>query len=99
MCQEYNGWSNYQTWVTSLWMDNDEGSYSYWVEQAEDAESVRDLADRMQSEHETAMYDLVGVTGVFSDLLGHAVEMVDWYEIAQHYFEEYHEEENDSDNE
>lgn len=23
----YNGWKNYETWVTALWIDNDEGSY------------------------------------------------------------------------
>lgn len=27
--QGYNGWSNYETWVTKLWLDNDEGSYNY----------------------------------------------------------------------
>ena len=29
----YNGWSNYETWAVSLWLDNEESSYRYWREQ------------------------------------------------------------------
>lgn len=29
--QEYNGWTNYETWVVNLWMDNEQGSHDYWV--------------------------------------------------------------------
>lgn len=30
--QGYNGWTNYETWVVALWLDNEEGSYNYWRE-------------------------------------------------------------------
>jgi len=33
----YNGWTNYETWAVKLWMDNDQGSYNYWREAAQDA--------------------------------------------------------------
>ena len=29
---DYNGWTNYETWCAKLWMDNDRGSYDYWLE-------------------------------------------------------------------
>jgi hypothetical protein len=32
----YNGWTNYETWVVNLWMDNEEGTYDYWREVAAD---------------------------------------------------------------
>jgi hypothetical protein len=35
--QDYNGWTNYETWAVKLWMDNDEGSQNHWSEQAEQA--------------------------------------------------------------
>lgn len=28
----FNGWKNYEGWVTKLWLDNDEGTYLYWRE-------------------------------------------------------------------
>ena len=34
---EYNGWTNYETWAVKLWMDNEEGSSSYWAEAAREA--------------------------------------------------------------
>ena len=32
----YNGWSNYETWATALWLDNEQSSHAYWREQASD---------------------------------------------------------------
>jgi hypothetical protein len=26
----YNGWTNYETWCVSLWIDNEEPSYRHW---------------------------------------------------------------------
>ena len=30
----YNGWTNYETWVVALWLDNEQPGYLYWREQA-----------------------------------------------------------------
>lgn len=32
--REYNGWSNYETWLVSLWLDNEQPSYRFWREEA-----------------------------------------------------------------
>jgi len=33
----YQGWTNHSTWAVALWLDNDQGSYNYWREQAREA--------------------------------------------------------------
>lgn len=30
----YNGWTNFETWNVSLWMDNEQGIHDYWLEVA-----------------------------------------------------------------
>lgn len=70
----YNGWTNYETWVVNLWMDNDEGSYDYWRTiakhiydtQAKEQkhfskmeDAVVILADKLKDEHDGAKYDML----------------------------------------
>lgn len=95
----YNGWSNYETWVTNLCIDNDEGSQDYWNERAqeiyEEAEEERfftrfesarsTLADEMKEQHEE---NAPTVTGVYADLLNASLGEVDWHEIANAILEE-----------
>lgn len=35
--KSYNGWTNYETWAVKLWMDNEESSYRYYLELANEA--------------------------------------------------------------
>ena len=81
----YNGWTNYETWVLKLWMDNEQSSQEYWLEVAKNADSKGVLADQMQDEYEEAMPE---TTGVWSDLLSAALGEVDWFEIAEYLIEE-----------
>jgi len=97
MDTRYNGWTNYETWVANLWMDNDEGSYNYWQERAEAAaadalgdtltekrsEATALLAAEMEAEMDEAV-NSVAVTGVLADLLNRAAGCIDWREIADH---------------
>jgi hypothetical protein len=93
MEKKYNGWTNYETWLVNLWMDNDYGSVDYWNEVAEEVwdeddpdKSQRELADRMK---EQIMEGQPELTGLYGDMLNAAFSEVDWDEIASHYLGEY----------
>jgi hypothetical protein len=99
MTDRYNGWKNYETWAACLWLDNDEGTYSYWRAAAReayrDAESGphltrrqaarADLADRLRDEIEESAPPLDGLS---ADLLHAALSEIDWYEIAESYLDD-----------
>lgn len=86
--QGYNGWANWDTWVTMLWLQNDEGSYRW-------------LAETVAGAHEQVAADMrIGpcspdVVGVLADHLQRNVPraglvgddpdwaLVDWREIAE----------------
>jgi hypothetical protein len=87
--QNYNGWTNYETWLVSLWLDNEEGSYNAVRDMARENDNARDLADALKSMHEEAMPE---TTGVFADLLNAAMSEVNWREIAEHYLGDLQEE-------
>lgn len=97
--KEYNGWTNYETWVVNLWMDNNEGSQGYWAERAQeifdDSEeddintreqaATHQLADELKDQHEEALPE---VEGFAADLLNGAMSEVNWHEIAEHLINE-----------
>jgi hypothetical protein len=98
--ETYNGWTNYETWVVKLWMDNDHGSSEYWKEQAEQAANDTcecDPIDERKSEAEASLAEALDMWhdeqapdthGVFADLIGRALGRVNWREIAESLLEE-----------
>lgn len=101
--EKYNGWTNYPTWNVKLWMDNDEGEYNYWREQAQEVFDQAE-SDEYFTKKERAALDLADVlkeyfdennpleTGTHADLLGWALGMVDWKEIADSLLEDFEDE-------
>jgi hypothetical protein len=103
MCKTYNGYTNYETWNVSLWIDNDPGFYAMVEEQADEylSDAIRDNDNEEEAERD-AIYNLSDWlenlikdeyypdnmgTGMYADLLGAALSKVNWYEIASNWIE------------
>jgi hypothetical protein len=89
----YNGWKNYETWAVKLWMDNEQSSQEFYQELT--AAHVKDygkdkaaysLTGAIKDEIETNGPDLGA--SLYADLLGAALDSVDWREIAESLIED-----------
>lgn len=87
--ETYNGWSNHETWNANLWLDQE-----YWVDQAKGSESVYTLAEQMQTDQQDLMDETIdSECGMFVDLLQSAFDQINWFEIAEHIYDDANEEE------
>lgn len=103
MTQEetYNGWKNYPTWAVNLWLGNDQGIYEETARRVQESvHSARwanlDALDETPPRYavgemlrEWVTNDLAPDLGASfaSDLLGYALDCVDWYDIADQWIE------------
>jgi len=83
----HNGWSNYETWNVKLWLDNEPATYHAAVSMAESADSQRDLAKSLKAYVCEEMMPDLGASCA-ADLLGAALDSVDWDEIASAYWDD-----------
>jgi hypothetical protein len=93
---KYNGWTNYETWVVNLWLDNSQESQAYINEIAQSyyssAESDKTFT-RLENAALAMKYELQEiheanapeVTGVYADMLNASLRSVNWYEIAKNW--------------
>jgi hypothetical protein len=78
--ETYNGYTNYETWLVSLWLDNDERTNGYLMDLAADESKTPYEKEReLQTEIEDMAPDL-GVS-MFADMLMAAIQVVNWREI------------------
>ncbi len=84
----YQGWTNYETWCVNLWLTNDEGSAGQLHEiattddyghqyQREDA--LKEWLEEMREDWQGHGND----AHMLSDLIQHALGMVNWREIIK----------------
>lgn len=91
-----NGWKNYQTWACNLWLTNEESSYFYWMNAGKsalnDADGDREqaacmLADQIKDALTENAPEMGGAC-LYSDLLGKALQDIDYIEVAKAFLEE-----------
>ena len=80
MNEKYNGWSNYETWLLRVWLD-DYGMFDscHWQTFRDPHELAVMVRDWCEEERD----NLTGGHGLFSDLLTAAFHRIDWEEISE----------------
>lgn len=107
----YNGWRNYETWLTNLWLSNDQGTYEYWRDKARDAwqeaettgtgsraEEARCILAQWLKD-ETDDHNPCSQASLYTDLLNAALSEVNWYEVAEAFLEDIADEDEDGQDE
>lgn len=93
----YNGYTNYETWVCNLWIDNDEELQEMFYSEAiclrESDTAIIELADIIK-EHFEDGDPLAEVASFYGDLLTAAFEKINYMEIARNIVESVQEEAN-----
>lgn len=77
---EYNGWSNYETWLVSLWLDNDRLTYNALEAIKAENLSVHSKAEELE-ELVRELYEFEPV-GIVADFVNAAFGRVNWVEIV-----------------
>ena len=94
--EKYNGWTNYETWVINIWVDNDEEIYLTMrdiINSYDWTGKTYELSKVLQEWYDKKVEKLGLENGVMHDLLTGALSAVNWYELADHYITDYKDEE------
>lgn len=91
--EKYNGYTNYETWLTGLWIDNDQELSEMVEELSKDAKDPYSLEESLKSILEELIQenDCLNNECFVVDLFNHAFAQINWTELANLYFEQHRE--------
>ena len=98
MSNKYNGWTNYETWNFNLWITNTEGDYRHALQLTKDSINKYELSKDLEEWAEDMADDVVGSDsggGFITDMVNSSVKSVNFYEVAEHLWDEIHDEEEE----
>ena len=76
--ERYNGWSNRETWLANLWLNNDESSYNVLCRAIDVDGSLFDKADWLEEQLRYQLDDEIDVPCLWQDLLQTAFGRISW---------------------
>ena len=78
---EYNGWSNYETWVVNLWITN---TQQYYEGLCRIVSSKDDLRHKAEALEDWLRFEYDGeYASVWAELVNHSLGRVNWCEIIE----------------
>lgn len=80
--QTYNGWSNRETWLGNLWLQNDERLYDLFCRAIRENNTISETAMYIEEELRYQLQDELDTASLWQDLLGTAFDRIDWEEIV-----------------
>jgi len=80
---EYNGWSNRETWLANLWLNNDEYSYDVPMGALKIEGEVFDQADWLERQLRQQLDDEIDTACLWQDLLRCAFDRISWLEVIE----------------
>ncbi len=80
---KYNGWSNRETWLANLWLNNDESSYDVLLKALCLSGDIYDRAEWLEEQLRCQLDDEIDVPCLWQDLLRTAFGRISWYELIE----------------
>jgi hypothetical protein len=81
--QTYNGWSNRETWVVNLWLNNESYSYDTLQHIVKAFGTLSEQAEELERCVRNDDSSLPDEASMWSDLLNTSLGRVNWYEIVE----------------
>ena len=99
MSNKYNGWTNYETWNFNLWITNNEGDYRHALQLTKDSINKYELSKKLESWAVEMADDVLSTCeytiGFIIDMVNSSIKEVNFYEVAEHLWDEVHDEEEE----
>ena len=96
---QYNGWSNFETWNFNLCITNNEGDYRHALQLTEDSinkyELSKDLEEWAEDMADDVLRSYEYAHGFIKDMVNTSIKEVNFYEVAEHLWDEVHNEEEE----
>ena len=94
MSSKYNGWTNYETWNFNLWITNEESDHAYALVLAKESENKYGLSKKLEEWAEDMADDVLRsyeyTHGFIKDMVNSSIKEVNFYEVAEHLWDEAH---------
>jgi hypothetical protein len=79
----YNGWTNRETWLASLWLNNDREGYDLLLTATNQPGTMFAKADWLEQQMREALDERYGIASLWFDLVDTAFYRIDWVEVVE----------------